>query len=195
MKAKTLLIVSLFLSSFVYAQDFKHVQTKDALGWRVLPVPSEISLSFVEESSYSFRMGIISLNEQESAFTGFDEKLGYAIIKVNSNGDTKWVTSIPGYAIGIAQWGTNIIAFYTPEWKGRAQSQPLIKNLYAVVINAATGEKLKEKIVYENSENSVVDPKVLSTPNQEFAKLLLRKKGKKDAQNSTRNGKSTTKTK
>jgi hypothetical protein len=175
---KVALIILMLCSSLcTYTQQYP-VTSQIETQWRTLEVTEPVSYTFGgNNSAISFRGSILYIGDNEALVSGFNNKKGYGMFRINKEGVSKWEVTVPGLIIGFGKWKGQIIAFYTAEWQDRNSTFNFIRQVHAILIDMETGDKLGDQVVFKNTDKAYVDVRTLTRPDGEFQQLLIRVSG------------------
>lgn len=167
-----LLLFSLNLAA-ANAQNFK-VEPLLSTDWKLLEIPTGVTMALPFESPYAFERSVLYLNEEEAAISVWHNTIGYAMMRIDHNAKVKWKSPVPGAIIGSARWKDKLVAFYTREWDFKNFGNGVIKEVSAIALDLETGKKLYDKVVFRNESKKFIEPCIHRQPDDQFSELLIR---------------------
>jgi hypothetical protein len=114
----------------------------------------------------SFSHFILDIGDSAKIFPVKIKFQTVGIVRVTANGMEVWQIELPGHVMGIGLEGNKVLAF-TNQGDGK------LKEITVTSIDAGTGRKEEEKVIYTASSNHI-EAKVLNNPNGQFGCLFIR---------------------
>lgn len=127
-------------------------------------------------SPYTKQGSAVALSNNSSAMLVDMPKSDFAVVNFDDRLNQKWITPLKGYALAIGEFKGNIIAVAATEGSLLKSFNSIFK---AYILEAATGKILKEKIIYQGTDEYFEDPDFFFAEDGSYFKMASRITGLK----------------
>ncbi len=176
MKKRLLPAAVFFLLFFIESKAQKVVSTTEESNysvWNVLNNFNEVDDSYTW-GQFTRTKSILYLDNASAAMP-ITLPGGFAMIKIDRTGKKLWQQMVNGFIISVCKINGKVVALYSHEWGGtKDPTANVIQRIHAVSFDAATGEKIADKPVFENKKGFYIEPKINTLPDGELSNLLIR---------------------